>query len=41
MRLSYEIKFILKGGSPTEIRTHDGKLSPKFLVFLADNELAY
>lgn len=41
MKLSYEVKFILQGGSPTEIRTQDGKLSPKFLTFLADNELAY
>ena len=41
MKLSYEVKFIQQGGSPTEIRDSEGKLTPKFLQFLANNEMAY
>lgn len=41
MRLSTEVKFIQQGGSPTEIRDTEGKLTPKFLQFLAVNEIAY
>lgn len=41
MTLSTEIKFILEGGSPSEIKTHDGKFTPKFLNFLAENGIPY
>lgn len=41
MKLSYEVKFILQGGSPTDIYTTEGKFTPNFQKFLADKELAY
>ncbi len=41
MSLSTEIKFILQGGSPTEIFEEDGRFTQKFLSFLAINEIAY
>ena len=41
MKLSIEIKYILQGGSPTDITMPDGRFTPNFLAFLADNEIAY
>jgi len=41
MKLSIEIRYILQGGSPTDIYTKEGKFTPNFLNFLAINEIAY
>lgn len=41
MTLSIEIKYILQGGSPTDITLPDGKFTPKFLTFLADNGIPH
>lgn len=41
MKLSTEIKFILQGGSPSEITHDDGRYTQKFLNFLAVNGIPY
>jgi len=41
MTLSIEIKYILQGGSPTDIYTTEGKFTTNFMNFLAVNEIAY
>lgn len=41
MSLSTEIKFILQGGSPTEIMLENGQYTEKYLKFLADNGVPY
>ena len=41
MKLSHEIKYILQGGSPTDLITLDGKINPKVMQFLVDNQIPY
>lgn len=41
MNLTTEIKFILQGGSPTQIREEDGRFTQQFLTFLAKNQIPY